>query len=87
MVYLIRRLVDDGFANKVLISIDVNWVIHDDGNVELEAETVNPECRKRNYAYLLSHTVPMLEEAGLDRKTIDVFLIENPREILTPFKP
>jgi len=33
------------------------------------------------------HSIPMLEEAGLDRKTIDVFLIENPREILTPFKP
>jgi len=86
-VYLIRRVVDSGLADKVLASIDVNWVIHDDGYVELEAEAANPECRKRNYAYLFTHAVPMLEEAGIDRKTIHAFLTENPKNILTPFKP
>jgi len=86
LVYLVRRLVDEGFENKVLVSIDVNWVIHDDGSVELEAETANPGCRKRNYAYLFTHALPMLEEAGINRKNIDTFLIENPKEILTPFK-
>jgi phosphotriesterase-related protein len=86
LTYLIHRLMDAGFANKVLISMDVNWTVHDNGNVELEAENVSPDCRKRNYAYLFNCAVPMLEEAGISRKIIDTFLVENPKNILTPYR-
>ncbi|MBS7635284.1 hypothetical protein KEJ34_07380 [Candidatus Bathyarchaeota archaeon] len=87
LVYIICHLVEEGFSNRVLISMDVNWVIHNNGLVELEAEDVNPECRKRNYAYLFTHAIPALEKAGINKKTIEKFLIDNPKNILTPFKP
>lgn len=88
LVFLIRCLIDEGFSNRVLISMDVNWVIHDNGLVELEGENVNPECRKRNYAYLFTHAIPALEESGISRDiVVKKFLIENPKNILTPSKP
>jgi phosphotriesterase-related protein len=87
LVFLIRYLVEKGFDNRVLISMDVNWIMHNNGLVELEAEDANPECRKRNYAYLFTHAIPALEKAGIAKEAIKKFLIDNPKNILTPFKP
>ena len=84
LVYLIKYLIDKGCENKVLISVDANWMVQPDATVLLEAEKVNPECRKRDYAYLFTRSVPDLLDAGITRENIHTFLVENPRSILQP---
>ncbi|RLI13195.1 hypothetical protein DRO35_01050 [Candidatus Bathyarchaeota archaeon] len=83
--YLIRRLVDAGFADKVFIALDLNWRVKDNGVIEREGDSVNPESRKRDFPYLFTHGIPLLEEAGFSEKLIHKFLVENPKEYFTPF--
>lgn len=82
LVYLIKYLVNEGFASKILICIDANWTIQSNGTAWLEAEAKNPECRKRDYAYIFTRSVPDLLDAGISRETIQTFMVDNPRAIL-----
>jgi len=82
--YIIRRLVDEGLADKVFISLDLNWRVKDNGVIEREGDSVNPESRKRDFPYLFSHGIPLLKKAGFNDELIHKFLVENPKEYLTP---
>jgi len=86
LAYLIKFMIDNSAENKVLISMDCVYEIHDDGYVEFGGESVNPEVCKRNYAFLFTHTIPMLVENGIDNKSIHTILVDNTKRILTPFK-
>jgi len=86
LVFLIKHLIDEGCDKKILISMDANWTIRRDGTAMLEAEDINPECRRRDYAYLFARTIPALMEAGIGERDIRMFLVENPKVILEPNK-
>jgi phosphotriesterase-related protein len=84
LVYLIKYLVEKGYASKVLVSMDANWRIQRNGRALLADETKNPECGRRDYAYLFTHSIPEMLEAGITRENINTFLVENPKAILQP---
>lgn len=70
-VDLVARLVDQGFAHRLLLASDRNRV-H-----ELHAG------RGTGYDYLLTHFVPKLRRAGVDEASVGRMLVANPAEIFT----
>jgi phosphotriesterase-related protein len=65
----VARLVDQGFAHRLLLASDRNRV-H-----ELHAG------RGTGYDYLLTHFVPKLRRAGVDEASVARMLVANPAEI------
>ncbi|MDI7275183.1 MAG: hypothetical protein QME94_04315 [Anaerolineae bacterium] len=79
LTYLLHYLCDKGLASKVLVSVDCNWRWNERGEIEFEAEREHPETRARTFAYMMTHAVPALLEAGFSEADVQTFLVENPR--------
>ena len=69
-VRVVQQVLDWGAARQVLLTTDIclKCLLHRYGG--------------RGYDHLLQSVVPRLLAAGLDRATIDGFLVENPRRLL-----
>jgi phosphotriesterase-related protein len=67
----ICRLVDDGYLNSVLMSQDVFL------------KMMLVRYGRFGYGYILKHFVPRLKRHGMDQRTIDAILIENPRRVFS----
>ena len=65
----ICRLVDDGYTNSILMSQDVFL------------KMMLTRYGGFGYGYILKHFVPRLKRHGMNQKTIDHILIENPRRV------
>lgn len=67
----LARLVADGYANAILISQDVflKMMLTRHGGF--------------GYGYILKHFVPRLRRHGLDAKTIERLLVQNPRRVFS----
>jgi phosphotriesterase-related protein len=81
MLYLISRLEERGYGDRLLISIDANWSFDEDGSIWHEAEKHHAETGKRTYAYAITHAVPMLMSGGVSLQRINRYLVENPRRL------
>lgn len=79
MLYLINYLENDGFGDKIFISIDANWTFDEEGRVWHEGEKEHPETGKRTYAYAITNAAPMLLAAGVSLQRIWKYLVDNPR--------
>ena len=69
-VQVVKRLVDDGFAEQLLITNDIclkSMLRHYGG---------------WGYDHILRHVVPMLRHEGVEQSTIDQLLVENPKRLL-----
>jgi phosphotriesterase-related protein len=78
-VDLIRRVLDAGFGHRLLLSQDVvGWRAGtpSGGNVDGSGRP------KRRYAYLVTHFLPKLRQAGISDETIHQLTVENPRRLL-----
>jgi predicted metal-dependent phosphotriesterase family hydrolase len=84
MVYLINELDRRGYSGQILLTIDVNWEFDTDGNIWHEQQKNHPETGRRDYAYMITHAVPMLMAEGVSLQRINRYLIDNPRRILEP---
>lgn len=69
-VELIRRMVEEGFEDQIVLSCDIG------------RRSLMRRHGGRGYAYLLDKFVPMLATAGIEKDTIEKFLIHNPRRLL-----
>ena len=69
-VALVRRLVEEGFEDHVVLSCDIG------------RRSLLQKHGGRGYVYLLGTFVPLLEEAGISQEAIRKFLVENPRRLL-----
>ena len=67
----ICKLVDDGYLNSILMSQDVflKMMLTRHGGF--------------GYGYILKHFVPRLKRHGMDKRTIDHILIDNPRRVFS----
>jgi phosphotriesterase-related protein len=67
----IRRLVDDGYLDAILMSQDVflKMMLTRDGGF--------------GYGYILKYFAPRLKRHGLDQATINHILIDNPRRVFS----
>jgi predicted metal-dependent phosphotriesterase family hydrolase len=71
-IQLIKTMLDKGYEDHLLLSQDRGWY-----NVG------EPKGGKINgFAYLINGFVPLMEQSGIDKKTIDKFLITNPAKAL-----
>jgi phosphotriesterase-related protein len=78
-IALVQRVLDAGFADRLLLSQDVvGWRAGttDGGNRD---EAGAP---KRRYAYLVTEFLPRLRDAGVSDETIKKLTVENPRRLL-----
>lgn len=66
----IKAMVDAGLHNRIIISVDA--IGHALGFPQ----------PKRTYRYLLGGFLEELRQAGINEKTINTFLVENPRQVL-----
>lgn len=80
MLYLINYFEENGYGDRIFISIDANWTFDEEGRIWHEAEKQHPETGKRTYAYTITHAVPMLMSAGVSLQRISKYLIDNPRQ-------
>lgn len=78
LVYLIRYFCDKGYSNRIMISEDTNWEWMNN-KVVFEAEQQHPEAAKRTYAWMMTHEVPLMKQAGFTDQELKTFLIDNPR--------
>jgi phosphotriesterase-related protein len=69
-VELIRRLVQEGFEDQIIISCDIG------------RRSQMQRHGGRGYVYLLRKFVPALRVAGIQPGVIDKFLVHNPRRLL-----
>jgi phosphotriesterase-related protein len=67
----ICRLVDDGYLGSILMSQDVFL------------KMMLVRYGGFGYGYILKHFVPRLKRHGMDQRTIDAILIENPRRVFS----
>jgi predicted metal-dependent phosphotriesterase family hydrolase len=74
-----KSLCDAGYMEKSLISIDVNWIWNQAGQIEFEAAAEHPEAARRTYGYMMTDTVPDLLKAGFTEEDIRTYLVDNPR--------
>lgn len=79
LLYLINYFEENGYGDRIFISIDANWTFDEDGRIWHEAEKQHPETGKRTYAYAITHAVPMLMGAGVSLQRINKYLMDNPR--------
>jgi predicted metal-dependent phosphotriesterase family hydrolase len=66
----IRKLVEAGFENQILLSCDIG------------RRSQMKRYGGRGYAYLFERAIPLLEQAGIAPATIHKFLVDNPRRLL-----
>jgi len=79
MLLLINYLEDNGYGDRIFISIDANWKVDEEGRIWHEQQKQHPETGKRTYAYAITHAVPMLMSAGVSLQRINKYLVDNPR--------
>jgi phosphotriesterase-related protein len=75
-VDLVRRVLDAGFAHRLLLSQDVvGWRAGAPGGGNRD-DSGRP---RRRYAYLLTDFLPALRAAGVDETTVRRLTVENPQ--------
>lgn len=80
LVFLLRNVADRGYLDRIFISIDMNYEIDADGSIWPEATREHPETRKRDYAYIIKETIPLLrDDVGFTDKEIATIFVENPK--------
>jgi predicted metal-dependent phosphotriesterase family hydrolase len=62
------------------MSMDVNWVWNQNGEIEFEAQAAHPGAEKRVYSIMVTDVVPALLKAGFTEKDVNEFLVVNPRK-------
>jgi len=78
IIYILKYLSDKGYMNNLLISVDMNYQVNEEGSIILEAADGYPECEKRVYSYLLTDVVPVLKAAGFSSENVDTLFVKNP---------
>ncbi len=71
-IQLIKMMIDKGHEDRLLLSQDAGWYNVGQpkgGNI-------------RGFAYIIRDFIPLMEKSGIDKKTIDKFLITNPAKAL-----
>lgn len=83
LALIIKELIRRGYDKRMVATMDVTWSFNEDGNLKILWEDTNEGGEDRNYSYLLRKAVPWMEKNGIPRKTINKFIIDNPRRIFT----
>jgi phosphotriesterase-related protein len=81
LMYLMHTLCDRGHASRVLLGMDANFQVDDEGQVWLEAQREHPETAVRTYAYTYTGAMPLMRRWGFTDEHFRIFLVDNPRRM------
>jgi len=76
--YVTAAMVDEGYADKVLFSIDYS-VNYTNGDLYYSLYDI-PE---RSPLYAFTYAVPQLKKLGVSQEDLDTIMIDNPRKMLS----
>lgn len=76
--YIVRQLIDEGFLNQILASVDYGVYSMIDGNLETNVY----EIPDRITTFAFTNIIPGLERLGVTREELDRIFVENPRKML-----
>lgn len=79
LIYILKFLADKGYIEKILISVDMNFQVNNEGKIILEAADVHPDCSQRVYSYLFSYVIPTLLKNGFSHEDINTIFVKNPQ--------
>lgn len=80
MASLITALVEAGYADRLLATMDFVWSYRE-GKPCVLWEDICEEGDRRDYAYLLSHVQPWMRKRGIPEKVIHMMNHENPAQL------
>lgn len=78
---IIQAMIQEGFANYQVMSIDCIWS-YENGQRKILWEDINPGGCRRTYSYLLSDAVPWLRQNGIPEEYIMKMLQDTPHRLL-----
>jgi phosphotriesterase-related protein len=81
LVFLWRSIIDAGFINRLLFSMDCNWRWENGKKIFEGADRpdADPDASRRTYAYMMTDAVPKLLKSGFTQQEIHTILVDNPR--------
>ncbi|MDO8637188.1 MAG: hypothetical protein Q7R34_13325 [Dehalococcoidia bacterium] len=80
-VDMVKKMVDLGFVNNLLLSMDTSsWGLGWGRNIGPSRIPNGPALH--GYSHMVRYFVPMLQKAGISEKDIHVMLVENPKRAL-----
>lgn len=80
---IIQELTRRGYDDRMAATMDVAWSFKN-GKIELLWEDINEDGKDRAYSYLLRKAVPWMRASGIPERSIQKFILDNPRRIFTP---
>lgn len=82
LALIIKELTQRGFDNRMVATMDLTWS-SENGNMKILWGDTNEDGKDRTYSYLLRKVVPWMKANGIPQKSIDKFIIDNPKKIFT----
>ncbi len=79
---IIKELVKRGFDDRMVATMDLTWSFADNKLKILWSDT-NEGGEDRTYSYLLRKAVPWMKENGVPERSVNKFILDNPRRIFT----
>jgi len=79
---MVTRVIERGFANKLLLSLDCFWSYRD-GALRFINDEADPGVRRRTYPFLMTDVLPWLKEIGVSGADMDLMLRGNARELFS----
>jgi phosphotriesterase-related protein len=82
LALIINELVKRGFDDRMVATMDLTWSFEND-NLKILWSDTNVGGEDRTYSYLLRKAVPWMKENGVPEKSVNKFILDNPRRIFT----
>ena len=82
LALIINELVKRGFDSRMVATMDLTWSFEND-NLKILWSDTNEGGEDRTYSYLLRKAVPWMKENGVPEKSVNKFILDNPRRIFT----
>jgi phosphotriesterase-related protein len=82
LALIINELVKRGFDDRMVATMDLTWSFEND-NLKILWSDTNEGGEDRTYSYLLRKAVPWMKENGVPEKSVNKFILDNPRKLFT----
>jgi len=79
---IIRELTQRGYDNNMVATMDLTWSF-ENGDLKVLWSDTNVDGKDRTYSYLLRKALPWMKENGIPEKSINKFILDNPKRIFT----
>ncbi len=82
LAFIIKELTKRGYDNNMVATMDLTWSF-EKGDLKILWSDTNADGKDRTYSYLLRKVIPWMKENGISEKSINKFIIDNPKRIFS----